>query len=262
MIKRKNQKLILTMHHGHKSNAIFRWILKKTDLLLSNSKYTEEKTLKIQLIKNHKIAPVCIDTDFFKVEEHAIKAGEEIKFLFVGRLIPLKGADVLLRAFKKLIDGGLSAHLSIIGEGPEYESLLQMSTNLGIENLVEFTGYQARNRLPEIYKSHDVLVAPSIETADNETEGLGLTLIEAQSCGLPVIGSNIGGIPDLINDGQNGFLFEEGNENELFVKMKNLAQDETLRIEFGKKGREFVVQNYSSDVGKAFLKQVYSELNG
>ena len=85
------------------------------------------------------------------------------------------------------------------------------------------------------------LVLPSL------SEGLGRVLIEAEALGKPVIGSNVGGIPDLIKDGKNGFLFEPKNSDNLAQKLRTLLKDKNLAMEMGKKGREFVQNKFSNE---------------
>jgi glycosyltransferase involved in cell wall biosynthesis len=134
------------------------------------------------------------------------KSSETLKFLFVGRLSPEKGCDVLIQALNKDME------LTIVGDGVDRKRLEDLSRGLK----VHFLGF--RNDVANIMSEHDVVVMPSYR------EGQPLTLIEACCLGLPVVASDVGGIPELIKNGENGLLCESGNSSALrdnLVKMQN-----------------------------------------
>jgi len=119
----------------------------------------------------------------------------------------------------------------------------------GIQSVVEFQGYVDHDRLPEIYNRSDIFVLPSF------SEGLPNVILEAQACGLPVIGTEVGGIPELLSDGR-GILVSVGDEQQLFDAMEALVQNPELRITIAKKARTYVVENHSLEV----LRQRYLEI--
>ena len=106
---------------------------------------------------------------------------------------------------------------------------------------MEFKGKLTLAETKEVMKKCWCLVLPSF------SEGLGRVLMEAMALGKPVIGSKVGGIPDLIREGQSGFLFEPGNAKELAEKLKTLLSSEAMAAELGKKGREFIQNNFSNE---------------
>ena len=125
---------------------------------------------------------------------------------------------------------------------PEYEKRI---IELKIEDRVAFLDYLPDEKIPYYYSEADIFVLPSIVDENGDTEGLGVVLVEANACECPVIGSKVGGIVDVIEDGYNGFLSEEKNSGMLAELILKLAADEHLRKEMGRKGRMKVESNFS-----------------
>lgn len=137
------------------------------------------------------------------------------KVLYAGRLVPEKGVDVLIRAFKKL--SLLKAGLTIVGEGAAEPYLKQLASG---DRRIRFAGKISWEELKELYKAADVTVVPSVYY-----EILGNVVLESMSHGTPVIGSRIGGIAELIQEGFNGYLFAPGNADELKVILQRLMDN-------------------------------------
>lgn len=138
--------------------------------------------------------------------------------LFVGRLAEKKGVTYLIEAMKQI-----DAKLVIVGDGPLRESLEQQAKDQG--DKIVFLGAKTHDELKIIYASADVFVAPSVTAKDGDQEGFGLVMLEAMASGLPIVASNSGGIPDLIHDGENGYLAEEKDVRGLAEKINILLTD-------------------------------------
>lgn len=149
--------------------------------------------------------------------------------LFVGRLDEVKGVTYLIKAM-----ADLDAKLVIVGDGPLRKSLEKQADKYA--DKIEFLGAKSHKELPVIYASADIFVMPSITTKKGQKEGLGLVLLEAMASGLPVIGTNSGGIPELVKDGYNGFLIEEKNVRQLSSKVKVLLESNQLRTMYSING--------------------------
>ena len=121
--------------------------------------------------------------------------------------------------------------LLIFGDGPEKNELTKIIKKLEMINNIEFMGEVKNTELTKYYCISDLFVIPSI-VVNGHTEGLGVVTIEAMACGTSVIGSNVGGIPDVIKDGYNGFLVPEKSEIELAEKINILISDKLLRKKF------------------------------
>jgi glycosyltransferase involved in cell wall biosynthesis len=147
----------------------------------------------------------------------------------VGWLLPIKGPIYLLRAMAEVWQNHPDIHLVYVGKGDLEEDVKREASRTGVSDKVKFLGW--RDDIPEIMQILDVFVLPSLN------EGMGRVLLEAMASGKPIVASNVGGIPDLVKDGQNGFLVGPGDVNGLSIAIKRLIEDERLRGKMGAKGR-------------------------
>lgn len=160
--------------------------------------------------------------------------------LFVGRIDPLKGIETLIRALRLIQDTGRLAccphYLAIIGGDPSSDSqqldsemarLQRLSKQLGVKDVVLFLGKQAQESLPYYYSAADVLVLPS------HYESFGMVALEAMACGTPVIASQVGGLPFLVQDGVTGFVIPNGEPSFLAERLTQLILDADLRDRMG-----------------------------
>lgn len=162
------------------------------------------------------------------------------KLLYVGRLIETKGVHILLDAVKKLIDRKENVELDILGDGPMRMDYEQIAEKLGIRNKVHFRGYVLDKQ--KFYENADIFVCPSICQ-----EAFGISIIEALAQGLICVASNVGGIPEIIDDGKDGFLVQSGNGSELaetLLKAKKCVKSpmhEEMQNKAIQKSQEFKV---------------------
>jgi glycosyltransferase involved in cell wall biosynthesis len=170
------------------------------------------------------------------------------------RLVAEKGVDILLRAAAKL--PGIW-RVQIAGEGPARRELERLVINLGIQDRVHFDGIISSSQMPAYLRQLDVLVLPS-RTLPNWKEQFGRILIEAMACGVPVIGSNSGEIPNVIGDA--GLIFPEDNVVELHNHLLTLLKDESLRRRLQESGRERVLNHYTQKQIAAKTVEVYREM--
>jgi glycosyltransferase involved in cell wall biosynthesis len=151
-------------------------------------------------------------------------------------------------------------HLLIGGEGTLRQELANLVSEKGLEDRVTFLDH-IPGRLMNIYYSlADIYVQPSIIDKDGTTEGLGVTILEAMACETACIGSSVGGIPDIIKDGENGFLVNPADPEQLAEKIIFLLKNRELREGIGKKGRKFVEENYSWNAKAGELMEIYRGL--
>ncbi len=156
--------------------------------------------------------------------------------LFVGRLSARKRVDTLLRAMPRC-----HAPLVIVGDGPERARLERMCRDLGVSSRVAFTGLVNHIDLPRYYSGCLAFVLPSC------SEGLPLTLIEAMSCGAPVICAPVPGLSDLIEHGWNGFLVEPEDHDTLLSHISRLREEPELRSFLGQNARSTILRSFTWD---------------
>lgn len=141
-------------------------------------------------------------------------------FLQVSRLDPKKGIDVTLKAFRRYLrETDPRARLVVAGDGPLRTDLLQLSDALGLQGKVSFLGPIGYQRYIELLHSADVFIHPSHTAADGDMEGLPTAICEAMACGLPVVSTLHSGIPELVDDGENGYLAQERDDAGIFDSM-------------------------------------------
>jgi len=195
-----------------------------------------------------------VDEGHFKPAD-APRASEVFTIGFAGRLVEEKGVHVLLRALAGM-EGDWQAR--ILGTGPWRTRLEKLAADLGIAGRVAFEQHIPSSQLPAFYRELDVLVLPSI-TKPNWKEQFGRVLIEAMACGVPVIGSDCGEIPNVIGDG--GIVFAEGNAAALREALEKLRADAELRREFAHRGRQRVLANYTQKIIAAKTFEVYQRIH-
>lgn len=176
-----------------------------------------------------------------------------LRVLFVGNLIARKGVDVLVRAFSHVakIPGQPRPKLIIVGDGPARDSLENLTTRLDLGDQVEFVGYRRGGELYKFYADADIFV--SVPWA----EAQGIVFLEAMASALPVIGTDVGGIPDMVKNGVNGFLVKPGDVDSLVAKLLELLRNERLRRTMGLEGQRMVVRNFLWDALASKTVEVY-----
>ena len=176
--------------------------------------------------------------------------------LAVARLAKDKGLDVLLEACGFLRARGLDCRLALVGEGEEEAALRAQAQRLGLSESVDFLGAVAPGDLAPHYLAADVVVLPS------RREGLGLVLVEALFCRRPVIATRVGGIPDVVADGQTGLLVPPDDPLALAEAIARLLNDPALAARLAAAGHEHVRQHFSGQVVAQRMVDVYRQVLG
>ena len=172
--------------------------------------------------------------------------------LSVGRLDQEKKVDDILRAFKKTLLE-VDAHLVIAGNGTEKQALISLAKELQIEKNVTFAGFVPDVDLPNLYSIADIFVAAGV------AELQCIVAMEAMATKLPVIAVNAVALPELVRDGENGFLFESGDAQQLADKMTTLIRNEALCSEMGAKSLEIISAHDITKVIAQF-EELYQKL--
>ena len=266
------KKLIIHIHGGDvnqfsSKNSIYKFLyyftLKHSDIVISNSNDIKNKLNKIRPIKKKivKIYPGVDKKIFHKysinkkklIKEKYDLPNKRIIFLFIGNAIKRKGLDLFFNAVEKLNNKEIKkAHIIICSEGPELKEIKnKVFNNPRLKNIFTFIKKVNQNKLPEIYALGDIFVFPSTE------EPLGLVGIEALACGLPVIGSKIGGISDYLIDNFNGLFFEPENTNQLSEIISSLINNPDI-IKYLKLNTNKDLNKFFSNYTSVQLKNIFS----
>lgn len=167
-----------------------------------------------------------------------------ITFINVSRQDDNKNQALALRAFAKLYEKNSNTRLVLVGDGNQHSNLISEVEKLGLQDVVYLPG--------EVSNAEDYLANADIYLSTSHREGLPLSMLEAMAAGLPIISSNVGGCSDIVVN--NGILFEDNNEEQLLAAMEKLANDESLRNEYTKKGYAIVNEYDASKCAEKYEK--------
>jgi glycosyltransferase involved in cell wall biosynthesis len=156
---------------------------------------------------------------------------------WVGRMTAVKRTDDILLTIRKLVELGVDAYVCLVGDGPGREQLERRAHELGIARRCVFLGYQ--DDVGRFYDAFDVLLLPSAN------EGTPVSVIEALAAGRPAVATRVGGVPDVIRDGIDGFLCDVGEVDGLADRLAALASDPERRAAMGAAGRKRVLRRYA-----------------
>jgi len=207
--------------------------------------------------KKIEVIPNGVDLKKFNLGARSAKKHLGIKedyvVAFFGRLWKVKGVEYLVKAIPSVVDEIPNVKFLIVGEGPQKESLMELAKDLGVSEHVMFHAPIGYSEMPSYLTASDCVVLPSL------MDGLPVTALEAMSCRVPVLATKVGGTPEVVKDGKNGFLLEPKRPKPMAKKVIQLLRDEKLRKRMGEAGRKFV-KNYDWDVIAGRTFEVYREL--
>jgi glycosyltransferase involved in cell wall biosynthesis len=242
--------------------SLLKTTLKRLDaaICVSNAIYEDLRSVQFPKTKIY-IIPCAVDTRLFVpvsketkfVLRNRLGLSEKTLLVFTGRLVYTKGVDILLKALRNVMNSTTNIHLLIVGEGypksiSAEEELRKYVEDHDLCQYVTFTGNV--NNVYEYLQASDIFAFPS------RWEGLPTSLLEAMSCCLPVVATNVGGIPDAVEGGVDGFVFPVNDYNELARKILMIKNDVDLAERIGRNAREKVKKMFSIEV----VAKSYSEL--
>jgi glycosyltransferase involved in cell wall biosynthesis len=224
---------LLLVHKYPFVKPFLRHALRHADAVICNSRYTASEVAKygngpVAVIPS---GPSVVGRDGARKPVNAVK-----EVLFVGRLVARKGLDVLLRALP-LIDAGAPVHLHVVGNGDMAERWKALARSLAVDHSVTFHGAISKEALEQRYTSADVFVLPAVVDERGDTEGLGAVLVEALSFMTPVVASDVGGISDVIRNGETGLLVGEKDPAALAAAISRLLRDRNLAERLARQGQ-------------------------
>jgi len=243
-----NEKLMLRFNFLLRSYE--KKLMKRSDALIAVSTYTRKELIDLYDVDEEKIHVIYngVDVQKFKPNRDGVGLRRELELdeeqkiiLCVGRLYHRKGLTTLLQSISKVVQKFDNVKFVISGKGfkKNKENLLRLTEKLKIENSVMFLGYFPDEKLPDLYAASDIFVLPALY------ENFPFAILEAQSTGLPVISTNVGGIPEFLKDNKNGLLVEPGDPEQLAQKILILLQNPELAEKLGRRGRRLVEEKFA-----------------
>ncbi len=248
----------------HKSiiiNNLFsaNWVCSTSEAM---AKYTQNICPEL---RNISITPFGIDVDkFCPIHQDKDKNSDLITVGTIKTLTPKYGVDILIKAFaqayqnlkKTFPEIANKLRLLIVGEGKERKKLESLTTELGIKKITKFTGRVNHIEVPKYINYLDIYVAVS----RFDSESFGVSVIEASACCLPVIVSNVGGLPEVVKNEITGIIVERENIQATANAIIRLIQEPILREKMGNAGREYVLANYEWNENITRMEKVYEQL--
>lgn len=250
-----------TVYRGFRKTffrPFIRYTLKIADAVATSSERVindvEKYTGKIDRTKLFIMRQDTINTSIFK----PTKEKNDNILLSVGRINPVKGFEFIIESLPSVIKKFPDVILRIVGPVVDEGYLQKLKTTasrVNCEKNVEFIGPVPYSQIVELYNSSTIFILTS------KDEGQSNVLLEAMACGKPVIATPVGAIPDVINDGVNGFIVKENQPETLSKKIINLLEDKALREKIGKVAQKTIEEKYAGDVFSSQLKDVFEKIS-
>jgi colanic acid/amylovoran biosynthesis glycosyltransferase len=262
---------VIVTFHGHDAffpingfipnNGYYDNLFKFGGLITANTPYLAEKILALGCPKELlSIIPVGVDTNFFYHKKEKNESNGTLKLITVGRLDKVKGHRFCVEAIALLNNKGIDVTLTIIGEGVERNNLEQLIIANQLENRVFLEGGKSQEEVRLALWQHDVYLLTAVALADGRRETQGLATLEAQSCGLPVIVFDSGGVKYTLDDEKTGFVCEEYDVHAVAEKIELLYLNPALRIQMGLNTIDFIRQYFSQDYIDSIWENEYFKL--
>ncbi|HEY0087211.1 MAG TPA: glycosyltransferase family 4 protein, partial [Candidatus Lokiarchaeia archaeon] len=246
---------ILTIPRNQLIKKIYIGLIKHSDHIIAVSNANKKKLIELGVKEDMIfVIPNGIYLYELKNVKNPKKKKDETKIVWTGRMVEIKGLKNLIKAMKIVVTSYPDSKLALIGDGPLKNNLMNLSEDLCLKENIDFIGYVKNEAILEYLENSDIFVLPST------FEGFGISALEAMNCSKPIIGSNIGGIVDIIEDKKNGLLVEPENHQQLAEKICYLIEHPVDRIRMGKEGRKIAEKNFTWEkiAGKTF--ELYSKL--
>ena len=240
---------------GSYMRPLSKLVLRNADAVIA---LTQDMKTQIQKIYSREILVIPNGIDIKSFEKSSrekaraklrIKKKERI-VTFVGTLRPIKGLEYLVQALNIMGKKGPRVKLMLVGDGEEKEHLEGLVGELELEEDVMFIGRVPNEEIPEYMAASDVFVLPSL------SEGFPNVVLQAMAAGLPIIASKVGGLPEIIEEGGNGFLVEPKNAAQIADRISQLLEDDELRLKISRNNRRKATQ-YSWEAVVDRLEEVY-----
>jgi len=252
-IKQKRYVPVITTLHGTDITLvgadrsylpITRYALQQSDGVTAVSRFLKRATIETFDFDEIEVIPNFICAVHYKrLEDSPLRDelgpnGEKL-LVHVSNFRAVKRAVDCVEIFAKVKDQGDKVRLVMVGDGPERSATYYRAEQLNVQDDVIFVGKQAN--ISDYLGVSDIFLLPS------ELESFGLAALEAQACELPVIATRIGGIPEVVNDGETGYLSDVGDIVKMTHDTVELIHDDEKRKAFGKRGRELAIERYSTE---------------
>jgi len=202
-----------------------------------------------------------VDKSMFPFRPRTLAAGSPVRIVSTGRLVEKKGLEYAIAAVARLLQAGRNIQYDIIGAGPLQETLAAQIATLGVAENVHMLGAQDGQFVSRRLEESHIFLLPSVTAANGDMEGLPVSILEAQMCGLPVVATYHSGIPEEVVDGRSAFLVNERDTDALTERLGRLVDHPELWPSMGRAGRDFVEETFDVEVCNERWSEVYETLS-
>ena len=260
---------IVTSFHGYKRQYVthprrsraFHKLFEKGDLFLACSKHMkqwfDESGWGGGKIIVHRYG---VHVDRFLPSKAPAHSHNRVRLLSVGRLVEKKGFAYAVRGVAKVLKRFPTIQYDIAGDGPERSHLERLIMDLGAQSNIRLLGWQERTEVLRLFRQSNIFLAPSVTSQDGDQEGIPLVLHEAMALRLPVISTRHTGIPELIRDGESGFLVAERDVDGIADRLTYLMTHPETWLEMGQRGRKHIEEFSNLDKQNDRLIEIYRSL--
>lgn len=210
-----------------------------------NIKYIENIINNKSLVDKFEIVRCGIDYNKFKPKVRKIKGDEKINIFSVGRFVEKKGFIYLIEALRKIREENIDFVCNIVGDGPLYMEIAQKIKEYNLKENVKLIGAVGSSEVRDYLKNSDIFVLPCIQAKNGDMDGIPVSLMEAMAFEIPVISTNLSGIPELIEHEVSGLIVEPKNYKQLKQAIMKLIESESLRKQYGQNARIKIINEYS-----------------
>jgi colanic acid/amylovoran biosynthesis glycosyltransferase len=250
----------LTKHVAERGKDLYADLFRKGDLFCSISRLFKDKLTELGCDERKVIVHRAgVDTGRFEYRPRTRKTGP-VRLLTIARLVEIKGIEYAIQAVADAMKRGQDLQYKIAGDGPLKSSLQSLLEKLGVGDKIELLGWQDQEGVIGLLRDSDILLAPSVTGGDGNQEGIPVVLMEALAQGIPVIATRHSGIPELVRDGEAGFLVPERDPDALAEKLEYLIEHPERWSGMGRKGRGHVEEHFNIDKLNDRLVEIYREL--
>jgi len=248
--------VIWSPHQFFVFDRILRYNFRRADMVTATSRMLAEATaIFCPPDRTVHVIPFGVDTNIFAPWPEICQDKSPV-IGTVKTLRPRYGIRELILAFQRIADAFPTARLIIVGGGEQHAELQTLLFHLNLEDRITLTGQVSHEHIPAYLRSFDIFVVPSL----TDRESFGVAAVEASASGLPVIASQVGGLPEVVLDGKTGLLVPPGDIETLANAISRLLADSALRAQMGQAGRQFVLEHYRWEDNARLMEQLYNKI--
>jgi len=239
---------------------VYRKLFRTADctLVLADEMGKQLRDLGCPADRQRKLA-VGVRVEDFVFQERKLNPGEPMRVITIARFVEKKGLEYSLRAIAEVQKRRGGIKYDLIGDGPLRGQIEKLIGELQLEEVVKLHGYCEGKRVHELMAQAHILLLSSVTAADGDQECTPVSLMDAQAAGMPVLSTRHSGIPEVVRDGQSGFLVPERDVPALAERLIYLADHPQLWLEMGRAGRKHVESTYNCKTLSHQLVQIYQE---